>query len=365
MVGIAGVAAHGDAGQLAHKVVLQTGADDLFGVVEIFRPDEAHDGVDQERLIPLGKAVAPGLHGHLVRPIVGLGGQLGALAGLEIHDVGAGGGAVFQGQLTGLLQKRAGDAEGLVALLGPGDGLENQVRRRALTDGLHLGGHMAQDADLSGNLPAVFYLVKQVQNSAQPLHGVRHRVQAQHRVARAEGQALHQRGQDAVGIVGGVIGLEAAAEGAGEADGCIAVGGDANLSGGVDQVQVAHELGNRRHHLRRQAPGHIADLGLGGVFRQQPLPQLRHGPVADLGVDRLIDVILDDAGDLVVLIGDHGIIPQVGQQQVGQDHLGRHPFLGIFRRDTCQLVTGFFLIGLGQNLLDGGKGVGMIEEFGF
>ena len=84
VVGVAGVAAHGYAGELAHEVVLQAGSDDLLGIVEVFRADKAHHCVHQERLIALGKAVAPGLHGHLVPAIVGLGGELGALARLKI-----------------------------------------------------------------------------------------------------------------------------------------------------------------------------------------------------------------------------------------------------------------------------------------
>ena len=365
MVGVAGVAAHGDAGQLAHEVILQTGANDLPGVIEVFRADEPHHGVHQEGLIAPGKAVAPGLHGHLIGAVVSLGGQLRALAGLKIHDVGAGGGALMQGQLPGLLQEAAGDAEGLVALLAAGDGLEDQIRRGALLNGVHLGGHMAQDADLGGNLPAPLHVVEQPENLAQPLHGVRHRVQAQDRVACAEAQPLRQRGQDAVGIVGGVVGLQAAAEGAGQADGGVAVGGDADFGCRIDQIQVAHELAHGGNHLGGQAPGDMANLSLRGVLRQKPLPQPGDGPAFDALINRLVEIVLDDAGDLVFFVGNHGILPQIRQGQLCQHGLGGDALFGVFRRNTGQLVAGFFLVGLGQNLLDGGKGVGMAEELGF
>ena len=55
VVGVAGVAAHGDAGELAHEVVLQARPDDLLGVVKILRPDEAHHRIDQEGGEPLAK----------------------------------------------------------------------------------------------------------------------------------------------------------------------------------------------------------------------------------------------------------------------------------------------------------------------
>lgn len=59
--------------------------------------------------------------------MVGLGGQFGALAGLKVQYVGPLGIPLLEGQLPGLLNESAIQAEGLVALLGPGDGLEDQV----------------------------------------------------------------------------------------------------------------------------------------------------------------------------------------------------------------------------------------------
>ena len=50
MVGVADVAAHRHAHQLAAEMVLEAGADDLLAVIEIFRADEADDRVDQQRL---------------------------------------------------------------------------------------------------------------------------------------------------------------------------------------------------------------------------------------------------------------------------------------------------------------------------
>src|SRR5262249_61884510 len=50
VVGVADVDAHRHAHQLAAEMILQAGAGDLLAVVEIFRPDEAHDRVDEQRL---------------------------------------------------------------------------------------------------------------------------------------------------------------------------------------------------------------------------------------------------------------------------------------------------------------------------
>ena len=46
VVGVTAVAAHGDAGELAHKMILEARTGHLTGVVQILRPDEAHHRVD-------------------------------------------------------------------------------------------------------------------------------------------------------------------------------------------------------------------------------------------------------------------------------------------------------------------------------
>ena len=210
---------------------------------------------------------------------------------------------------------------------------------------------MGQHADLGGDVPAGLDLLEPVQHPPDALHTVVHRVKAQHRVPRAEGEALQQGGHDAVGIVGGMVGLEAAGQGTRQADGGVAVGGDADFFGRVDEIQIAHQLGHGGDHLRRQAAAHPADGVAAVFFIQQPLPQLGHRPVPDLLVDLLVHVVLDDAGDLVLLVGNGGVGPQIGQGEVGHHHLGRHPLLGVLRRNARQPVAGLLLVCFGQGVL--------------
>ena len=127
-------------------------------------------------------------------------------------------------------------------------------------------------------------------------------------------------------------------------------GGNGDLIGGIDQIQVTHQLAYRGHHFRGEATAEFADVRAGGVFRQDPFPQVGNGPVADLLVDRLIDIVLDDPGDFVLLIGHSGVFPQIRKQHRGKDHLRRHPLLGRFRGKTGKFITGLFFIGLSQNL---------------
>jgi hypothetical protein len=56
VVGVADVAAHRHAEQLAAEVVFEPGADDLLAVVQVFRADEADHRVDQQRLVARASA---------------------------------------------------------------------------------------------------------------------------------------------------------------------------------------------------------------------------------------------------------------------------------------------------------------------
>ena len=263
------------------------------------------------------------------------------------------------------LQRRGGESEGFVALLAARDGLEDQVAGRTSLDGLDLRRHVGQHADLRRYLPVLLDLLKTPQHLAHLLRGVRHRVQADDRIPRAEAQSLQSGGRDAFGVVGGVVGLQAARQRPRQADGGIAVGGDGDLACGIDEVEIAHQLAHRRDHLRRQPPAELADVAARGRFVQNPLPQVGHRPAPDSLVYGLIHVVLNDPGDLVAFIGDGGVFPEIGQRQSGKHHLGRHSLLRGLRRQTCQLVAGFFLVGLGQYLLDIPECVGFSQQCGF
>ena len=89
VVGVADVAAHGEAEELAAEVVFQARAEDLLAVVEVLRADEADDGVDQHRGVTAGDGIGAGFEGLLVDAAMGVRGETGALAGFEVEDVRA------------------------------------------------------------------------------------------------------------------------------------------------------------------------------------------------------------------------------------------------------------------------------------
>ena len=132
VVGVADVDPHRQAQQLAAEMILQPGADDLLAVVEIFRADEADDGVDQQRPEAARHRVGARLERLLVDAVMRVGGERAALAGLEIHHVVADGAAVKrQRGRVRLAEQREVDAEALVGGLRAGDRLEHQIDRRA------------------------------------------------------------------------------------------------------------------------------------------------------------------------------------------------------------------------------------------
>ena len=143
------------------------------------------------------------------------------------------------------------------------------------------------------------------------------------------------------------------------------MGGDGDFACGIDEVEIAHQLAHRGDHLRRQPPAELADVAARGIFVQNPFPQVGHRPAPDFLIDGLVHVVLNDPGDLVAFIGDGGVFPEIGKRQGGKHHLGRHSLLGRLRRQTRQLVAGFFLVGLGQHLLDIPECVGFSQQCGF
>ena len=199
-------------------------------------------------------------------------------------------------------------------------------------------------------------LVEPFQYLGQAGHRVVHRIQADQRIPAAVTQSLEQGGRDALHIVRGVVRLKPGSQGPPQADGGIAVGRHPDLGGRVDQVQIAHQLRHRRHHLRGQRLGYPPDILLRGLVVQNPLPQLRYRPAPYLPVNGLVDAVLVEPGHLVLLVGDHRVLPELTKQHIRQHLLGRDPFDGGGSRHPGQHVPGFLLIGLGQHFFYGLEG---------
>ncbi|KAI3488917.1 hypothetical protein L1887_46947 [Cichorium endivia] len=253
VVGVADVAAHGHAEQLAAEVVLEPGADDLLAVV-----------------------------------------QRAALAGLEVHQVLPEGAAIqAQARVIPFLQHIQIDPETGVGRLGAGDGLEHQVQRHATVDGLDRGGDVGQHAGLGGNVIALDDGVEHLQQGADRGDAVGGRVDADHGVTVAVEQAVEDARGDPRRFVGGVVGLQAGRQAPAQPHGAAETGDHTDLLRHQDQVLHAHDLRHRRGHFRGQARGQGAQAGFVGLIAQQPVAQAADGQVADRG-EGLLVVGVDD-----------------------------------------------------------------------
>ena len=272
---------------------------------------------------------------------------------------------MLAGQFIGLRTELAAHAEVVIGGLCAGDGLENHAQRRALPNGVHLGGHVGENHQLGGDVVAADKAVDRIRDTPGALHIVFHRVDAHAGVAAAVGDALHHLDQDLLGVVGGAVGLVAEGQHARLADGGVAAGDVVNFAGAVDQIHGGHELGHGRRYLAGEGPAAAYQVVPRSFVVQNPLPQLADGHALEALVGGLVESVEIDPGHLVLFIGDGGVLGQLAHRQLGQDDLGRHPLRHGFGGHALKPVGGLGLVGLGQDIPDVAEGEGLAVQCGF
>ena len=133
---------------------------------------------------------------------------------------------------------------------------------------------MGKHTNLRWNFPMLFDLLKAPQHFSHLFRAVGHRVQADDSIARAKRQALQRGRRDALRIIRGMIGLQAAGKRSRQADGGVAVGCDCDFVCRIDEVQVAHQLTDSRYHFGGQSSAELSDIRAGCFFAENPLPQV-------------------------------------------------------------------------------------------
>lgn len=123
-----------------------------------------------------------------------------------------------------------------------------------------------------------------------------------------------------------MVGLQACAQSTGQADGGAESGRVGDGAGDGDEVLVAHQLGDRGHHLRGQTGCERRQLRASvltcrGV--EQPVAKPSDGQVREGFERRRVVAVDDQPGDLVVLVGDQDVVQESGQRDVGE-----HPLRG-------------------------------------
>src|SRR5581483_1621122 len=187
VVGVTDIHAHGQAEELAAKMILQGGSRDLLTVIEVFGADEADYGIHQQGLKGARYRVGPGLEGLLINPLMRTGGERRALPGLEIHDVRAYRvPAQGQARIAALAQQGEVDAEAAVGGLGTGNGLKHEIHRRMALDGGNRVGNMGQNTTLGWNGMTLPQIVEDLQQQDLSLDTVGCGVDADDGIATAE-----------------------------------------------------------------------------------------------------------------------------------------------------------------------------------
>src|SRR6266436_4231422 len=119
-------------------MVFEASADDLPLVVQILRPDETNDAVDEKRLEGARDSVSSRFKRQLIDSVMRLGRERAALARLEVHrvvpdpaDIGIALTMMIQNLFAPLAQHTQSDSETAIGRFRARDGLEKKIDRRA------------------------------------------------------------------------------------------------------------------------------------------------------------------------------------------------------------------------------------------
>ena len=187
MVGVANVAAHRQAKELAAEVVLQPSAKNLFAIVKIFRPNEADHSIDEHRRKAACDGIRARLTGLLVHSLMCVRGERAALAGLKVHDVVPHTASVkFEGGPVSFIEQTKIDTEGGISEFGAGDRLEQEIDRRTLLQRSKLCGDVGENATLCRNRVAFANRIDELEEPSRAGNIIGHRINADNRIARSK-----------------------------------------------------------------------------------------------------------------------------------------------------------------------------------
>jgi len=221
-----------------------------------------------------------------------------------------------------------------------------------------------QHAALGRDVKLVDHPVHRIQHPAQVLHVVSDRVDANHRVARAEGEPFIDLRGDTLHVVAGIVRLQAAAKGPRQTDGGIGFFDHRHFFTAVDQIGVGADLGHRSHHLGGQPFADKGDIVAGDLVVEHVFPQVADGPVFNPLIGGFVHVILDQARNAVLLVRDHRVITDIGHRHIGEHLLGGHALLRTLRRYPRQHIPRTQFVGFRQHLFYILKLINIAEQCG-
>ena len=197
---------------------------------------------------------------------------------------------------------------------------------------------MRQYAGLRRDGIAFAHRVEHGQQRAGRIDAVGGRIDADHRVAGAEQQAIQRGGGDAARIVGRMVGLQPHRQPARQADRVAEARHDAAFRGDGDQVLQPHQLADGRGHFRREAGAQR-----GQCFRfggEQEFAEVADGKRGDRSERRRIVAVDDQPCNLVGFIWNDRFGEDGRQRHIGQRHLCRDAFGGGGRGEAGERIAG-------------------------
>src|SRR6266436_9321023 len=141
-------------------MILKTGTDDLPLVIQIFRPDEADDTIDEKGFESACDSIGSCFEGQLIDSVMRVGRQSAALTGFEVHHLISHPARIplavmRENLLSALAQQAQGDPEAVVGGFGARHRLKKKVHRRPALERRQLSGDMSQTAALRRDLVGV------------------------------------------------------------------------------------------------------------------------------------------------------------------------------------------------------------------
>ncbi len=153
-------------------------------------------------------------------------------------------------------------------------------------------------------------------------------------------QPVEHDGGDALGVVGGMVGLEPGREPAFQPDGVAKRRDDPALARHRDQILVAHQFADGGGHFRRQARRQRGQGGGVDLIGQEMVAQFANGHRRDRRESVAVMAVDDQPRHLVGFIGNQRFLQESLQRQIGQDEARGDPRGVGGGGDPGQLVAG-------------------------
>ena len=188
------------------------------------------------------------------------------------------------------------------------------------------------------------------QNCANRFHRIRCRVHSDHRVAASEEQPLERSEQYSANVIHGMIGLGANSQNPALAHGVPAIRHVPDFGRGEDEVLVAHDFGRGRRDFGNDRPLELFQLFLARCVVENQFPEFTHGHALDSFKPLCVVGFQEQAADFVVGRIDQRLSDDFPEGKAGELAFRGHAFALRACGDASQLIAGFFLVGLGQQV---------------